>query len=626
VEFSGDDSSELLKAARRLRQDVTIIETKDGQAQVWNIRKVGLGILDSRPQPARPVAFIEDCAIPVERLGNFVREIERILAEHKSEGGIYAHASAGCLHIRPILDLRTGGGVRSLREIAEQTLALTLRMGGSMASEHGDGIVRGEWLKRTYGEKLIYAMRTLKTAADPMGLLNPHKMFDAPPMDTHLRYGVEYRSKAWSTGLEFNRNGGLAMAIEQCNGQGVCRKDTGVMCPSFQASREEKYSTRGRANLLRAMISSSHGYQKGLMEEGDLEKEVFDALDLCLACKGCKAECPSGVDMAKLKFGFMDEYYRKHPRFLRDYLFGYFHLTAGYLSLVAPVVNTVMGMSVFRRLAASIMNITPERPFPKFSFNHARVKPQPGNPKILYLFDPFTHYVEPTVEQSAFDLLFAAGYEVETLSIVGAGASLLSKGFIRQAQKHARLVMAELIKRDPEGNYPIVGIEPSEIYMLKHDFEDLIPEHGSNISLRLNKTWLLDEFLIRNANFKSMRVANIDKQIKFHPHCHQKAEKPSDDGLSNGVNASMELMRAVGYEVDLIDAGCCGMAGTFGYEAEHFELSQKIGALQLFPQIKNDKGKSLVAASGAACRMQINQGTGQTAYHPLVLINRAVKV
>ncbi len=245
VEFSGDQPEVLKEAAKNLGDDVIIAEFAEDQARIWNIRKVGLGILDSRPQSARPVAFIEDCAIPVEQLGEFVREIERIMAAHQTYGGIYAHASAGCLHIRPILDLKTGEGVRSLRSIAEQTLALTLRLGGSMSSEHGDGIVRGEWLKQIYGEEIVEALRMLKRSADPFDLLNPKKMYDAPPMDSHLRYGADYQTHAWTPMLDFAHKDGLSGAIEQCNGQGVCRKTTGVMCPSFQATREEKYSTRG---------------------------------------------------------------------------------------------------------------------------------------------------------------------------------------------------------------------------------------------------------------------------------------------------------------------------------------------------------------------------------------------
>jgi hypothetical protein len=254
---------------------------------------VGLGILDSRPQSARPIAFIEDCAIPVEQLGDFVREIEKILSAHGTYGGIYAHASGGCLHIRPVLDLKTGAGVRSMRSIAEATMALTLSLGGSMSSEHGDGIARGEWLKSTYGEDVTQAMNMLKQAADPEYLLNPNKMFDAPPMDSNLRYKENSLTQTWVPVLDFSRNGSLVTAIEQCNGQGVCRKDSGMMCPSYQATREEQNSTRGRANLLRALINRPQTADDGLRsavasyKTDELLKATYNALDLCLACKGC---------------------------------------------------------------------------------------------------------------------------------------------------------------------------------------------------------------------------------------------------------------------------------------------------------------------------------------------------
>lgn len=624
VEFSGENLGVLNQRAKLLREDVLIVNSREGQVRVWNIRKVGLGILDSRPQSARPAAFIEDCAIPVERLGEFVREIERILAERNIDGGIYAHASAGCLHIRPILDLKTEKGVRYLREVAEQTLALTLRMGGSMSSEHGDGIVRGEWLKQTYGEDVLAAMRLLKDAADPQGLLNPHKIFGSPPMDSNLRFGAGYITKPWTTKLDFARNGGISTAVEQCNGQGVCRKDAGVMCPSFQATREEKYSTRGRANLLRDMIGTRLGIRRTGQERENISQAVYDALDLCLGCKGCKAECPSGVDMAKLKFAFLEKFYKTHRRMIRDYVFGYFHLTARFLVSAAPLVNFITGIPGMMKFIAKILKVTPQRPFPRFSADHARVKPRAGNQKVIYLSDPFTHFIEPDIEQAAFDVLFAAGYDVVVLSVIGAGASLMSKGFISEARQHAKKVLAELIRKDPMGSFSIVGVEPSEIYFLKNDYFDLIPERESEILSRIKNTWLLEEFLIRVRYPKNVRVATNPIRIIFHPHCHQRAERPSADGLPNGSNASIELLRKVGYEVELIEAGCCGMAGTFGYEAEHYDLSQQVGALKLFPFIKNEKGNSLIAASGAACRMQIVQGTGELVAHPIVLVNQVI--
>lgn len=638
VEFSGDQPAVLKEAVRNLRRDIVIAESAEDQARVWNVRKVGLGILDSRPQSARPVAFIEDCAIPVERLGDFVREIEKILAQHKTEGGIYAHASAGTLHIRPVLNLKTAEGVGSLRSIAEQTLSLTLSLGGAMASEHGDGIARGEWLRQTYGDEVIAAMRTLKRVADPDNLLNPNKMFDAPPMDTHLRYGANYHAQAWTPAIDFSRNGGLVTAIEQCNGQGVCLKDTGVMCPSFQATREENNSTRGRANLLRALISQSnieYRISKSDIRYSELQQSVYGALDLCLACKGCKAECPSGVDMAKLKSAFDAEYYKTHRRPSRDYLFGYFHVVAGALAQVAPLANFFMQNQFSKSISAKALQITPHRPFPKFTSRRARPKNK-GGEKVIFLSDPFARYVEPRVEQAAFDVLTALGLDVQVLPVVSAGAALISKGMLDAARRHAARLLNTLKKFDPDNSIPIVGIEPPEIYSLKNDYVDLFPARAEEISRRVSNVWLLDEFLIRSKAFNELRAANklqnnssgpISK-IKLHPHCHQRAEGPAADGLPNGAKATVEMLRACGYDVELIDAGCCGMAGTFGYEAEHYELSMKVGELKLFPYIRESgigNRESVVASTGAACRMQIEQGSGIAAEHPIVLALRAIQ-
>lgn len=674
VEFSGDRPEVLRRSVERIGRGASpqggnlryLAETPEEQARVWNVRKVGLGILDSRPQAARPVAFIEDCAIPVERLGGFVLEVERILAAHGTEGGIYAHASAGCLHIRPILNLKSGGGTRSMRSIAEQVLALTLSLGGSMSSEHGDGIARGEWLKQTYGEEVTEAMRLLKRAADPHNILNPHKMFDAPPMDSHLRYGTDYAAQAWTPTLDFGWNGGLQTAIEQCNGQGVCRKATGVMCPSYQATREEANSTRGRANLLRAMIGRPWTVDGGRSTVNSLSSAVFSALDLCLACKGCKAECPSGVDMAKLKFEFMHEYYKTHRRPLRDYLFGYFHVTARILSVFAPLVNGMMSIAWIKNLAASVLRITPHRPFPRFSWKQAKVvrpsilrqaqgiasgldtaKNVPTRPsaqeseKVIFLSDAFSRYIEPQVEQAAFDILAACGYQVLVLPVVGAGAGLASKSFFESARSHARSVLDALTRLDPEGVLPVVGIEPPEVYCLKHDYADLLPSRADETASLSARAWLLDEFLLRSDAFRNLRVANItyhsrsntnQTKIRLQPHCHQRAEAPAADGLPIGAAATLSLLQSLGLDVEMLDAGCCGMAGTFGYEAEHYEMSMKVGGLKLFPSLresknvkrKNIKRETEVVCSGAACRMQVTQGTGHAARHPLEVVAEVV--
>ncbi|HMX19437.1 MAG TPA: FAD-linked oxidase C-terminal domain-containing protein [Anaerolineales bacterium] len=633
IEFSGDQPSALKEAVRRVGNVITIAESPEEQARVWNIRKMGLGILDSRPQAARPAAFIEDCAIPVERLGEFVREIERILREHHTEGGIYAHASGGCLHIRPILNLHLGEGVRALRSIGGQVLQLALRLGGSMSSEHGDGIATGEWIEKTYGAEVTKAMRTLKHAADPRNILNPKKMFDAPPMDTNLRYGENYQAKTWVPSLHLDHERGLAGAIEHCNGQGVCRKTNGVMCPSFQATRDEANSTRGRANLLRGLITDYHLPSAENARQKELMQATYQALDLCLACKGCTSECPSGVDMPKLKYEFMNEYYKTHRRHLRDYLFGYFHVVSKWLAPAAPLANAFMQMSWAQKLIARTTGITEKRPFPLFAKRSSAQKAYPNAWKngkaVIFLSDVFSRYLEPEVEQAAFELLHAAGYEVKTLPIIGSGASLLSKGFVDAARKHAEKVLSEIHALDPDSTLSVVGCEPPEVYCLKHEYSALLPNRRTELESISRRVWLVDEFLLRDENLERLvqmgETAPHSEVIHFHPHCHQRAEGLSEDGLPNGTAATTELLRRFGFQVNLLDTGCCGMAGTFGYDANHYELSMQVGELKLFPTIRElGLGNGDLASSGSACRLQIKQGVGKTAEHPLVVIAKRI--
>ncbi len=671
IEFSGDQPQALKESLRRLGGLLTIAESPEEQARIWNVRKMGLGILDSRSQSARPIAFIEDCAIPVERLGEFVRGVEKILDAYGTFAGIYAHASGGCLHIRPVLDLVHGEGVRAMRNIVEEVFALTMRLGGSMSSEHGDGIVSGEYIEKTYGKELTDAMRALKRATDPHNLLNPKKLFNAPLMDTNLRYGESYRVNVWNSSLHFEHERGLAGAIEHCNGQGVCRKKAGVMCPSFQATREEAFSTRGRANLLRALISTGNGNREsGVVSDSrilvpnahlprralpgsagvsDIESATYSSLDLCLACKGCTSECPTGVDMPKLKYEFMNEYFKSHRRPLHDYLFGYFHVVSKWLAPVAPLANAFMKMSWSRKWIARIAGITDKRPFPVFAKTKAISHKAMGRKTVLFLSDVFSHYLEPQVAQAAFDVLNAAGYDVKVLPIVGAGASFLSKGFINQARDHAGKVLDAIQVLDGGAGLSVVGCEPPEVYCLKHEYLALLPERRAEIESIMKRVWLVDEFLLRVGNWVQQNQVEENKtKIVFHPHCHQRAEGLADDGLPIGTNATVAMLQSFGFEVDLIDAGCCGMAGTFGYDAEHYELSMQIGELQLFPKLreltpsahagtspKSDKetfynsqmpnvgfggGWVGVVSTGSACRIQIKQGAGIEAKHPLELV------
>ncbi|MBL8091117.1 MAG: FAD-binding protein [Anaerolineales bacterium] len=656
VEFSGDQMSALKEAVRGLDTPsaknasgysttsklLTIAESVEEQNRIWNIRKSGLGILDSCPQNARPIAFIEDCAIPVDRLGEFVREVQKILQAHQTYAGIYAHASGGCLHIRPVLDLTRGEGVRAMRSIVEQVYSLTMKLGGSMSSEHGDGISSGEFIERTYGKEITDAMRKLKQAADPDGILNPKKLFDAPPMDSNLRYGENYQVEVWDSALHFEHEHGLAGAIEMCNGQGVCRKHNGVMCPSFQATGEEGLSTRGRANLLRAVISNqlsvisneirdtSYELQSANYElritnyekrKEQLTQATFHTLDLCLACKGCTSECPSGVDMPRLKYEFMNQYYKSHHRPLHDYLFAYFHVIAKWISPIAPVVNFFGKLDWSKKIATQVLGITDKRPLPLFA-NHKTYKTSQTNSTnqtqtVIFLSDVFSEYLEPEVKEAAIDLLNYFGYEVKVLPMIGAGAAFLSKGFIEQAKRHAEKVLGEIKRLGAESIVGVVGCEPPEVYCLKHEYVALLPNRKEEIESISKNVFLVEGFILRVVKLGKLNILPDEtnkEKVFFHPHCHQRAE---------GELATVELLKLFGFDVELSDAGCCGMAGTFGFDKEHYELSMQIGEMKLLPQVRKMK-EEIVVSSGAACRMQIQHGAGVEAKHPLVVMRDVI--
>ncbi len=494
VEFAGEHLNDLEKQARALGNNLRVVTNAKEQADIWKVRKVGLGILSTSVGLTRGVTFIEDCAVPVEHLGDYVRGMEAIFKRHKTEGVFYAHASAGCLHMRPVLNLQSVRGREELREIAESALGLVLSLGGAMTGEHGDGLSRSEFLEEIYGEEISRAFSLLKNAADPQNLLNPGKIVSPLRMDDNLRYGANYSAKPFAKPvLSFSAEGGLVSAIENCNGAGVCRKFDGTMCPSFQATREESHSTRGRANLLRAFISGrdliakerssneKKGFSSHPLRSGGSEEAVARALDLCLACKGCKSECPSGVDMAKLKYEFFNHYYKAHRRKLRDYLFGYIGILAKLGAPFGGLVNQVLGNRVIGGMARRILGISGRRALPKFQKLEGDVQFQVPKTEyrmlntVLYLPDPFTRYFEAEIEQAVLKVLDTAGVHVIVLPLLGAGRTLISKGFLESAKKHAQRVRDEIAKIDSEGKYPVLGAEPSEIYTLKDEYLDFFP-------------------------------------------------------------------------------------------------------------------------------------------------------
>ena len=637
VEFAADDLAFLRRQADQLKRasdhtwhrEMRFLDSPAEQQAVWNVRKVSLGLAQSRPGDDKYVSFIEDLSVPVEHLGEFVRGIERIFHEHATDAEIYAHASAGCLHIRPALNLKTPQGVRNLRDIAEQAVALTLNLGGAISGEHGVGLARSEWIERAFGAEIVALFTALKNAADPHGLLNPGKILDSQPMDVNLRFGADYRAQGWRPVLDFSSQGGLVGAIEMCNGAGVCRKEDGVMCPSFQATRQEMHSTRGRANLLRAMISEKFPTQQLA------ESSVHQALDLCLACKGCKAECPSSVDIAKLKVEFYHQYYQRHRRRLRDYLFAYIGWVAPLGSALSGVVNPLLSKRWVQNLGERMLGIAARRPFPKFAPRHRLNRWQPApicsQPDLLLLSDVFSHYFHPEIEQATLKVLEATGFSVRPIPLLGAGRTWISKGFLDAAKRHAGHLLELLQALDPRGHLPVVGIEPSEIYTLCEEFLDFFPRDEWVHSLA-KRAWLVDEFLIRpqaEGEIPIERPAGCmvshpnDKSVLLHGHCHQKARPPAEDGYPVGVEATVSMLQSVGYQVKVIEAGCCGMAGAFGYEAEHYDLSMRIGELSLFPRVRAAPEGVIIAAAGASCRAQIEDGTGRKAIHPVILLTES---
>ncbi len=624
VEFSGDDPHALKDRVRQLGDDIVIAESAAEQEQVWAVRKVGLGLLMSRPGDVKPLPFMEDIAVPVERLGEYVREVERILARYGTSGDFYAHASAGCLHMRPLLNLKTIEGVDALRSIAAEAVQLTLRLGGALSGEHGDGLSHSEWLESFYGTQIAAAFRDLKRAADPENILNPGKIVDGPPMDANLRYSPAYRASGWQPVFDFTNQASLAGAIEMCNGAGVCRKDGGVMCPSYQATRDEMHSTRGRANLLRSMISGAFPVTRLA------ETAVHEALDLCLECKGCKAECPSAVDMAKLKYEFLNRYYSHNRRPVRDYLFAYIGPLARFGRPFAPIANPLLGFSPARAAADRFLGLARQRALPKLSRQRfaSNGRSSSSAESVIFLSDPFTEYFYPEIAEAALGALRGAGCAVHILPVVGAGRTLISKGFLKAAKDHAAKVIRAISALDPDERMDVIGVEPSEHYTLRDEYRDLFPGDARVASLD-NRSFLLDEFLLRPGPDGLPRMSRLDragegKSVLLHGHCYQKAQPPAADGYPVGVPATVAFLSALGFSVSVIDSGCCGMAGSFGYESKHYDLSMQIGEMALFPAIRAARPDQTIVASGVSCRAQIESGTARRAIHPATLITHPI--
>ena len=627
VEFYGENEAELTRKMDALKRDIGLayacvnILDRAEQAAVWNVRKGGLGLLMSIRGDAKPIPFVEDPAVDPSVMGDFVRRFDEIVTSHGTTAGYYGHAAVGCLHIRPMISLKNREGIDKMVSIGDAVSDLIKEFGGSMSGEHGDGIVRGVWTRKMFGDRIYNAFRELKHTWDPQDIMNPGKIIDTPPMTENLRYGAAYEPLHLETKLDFTSDFGFSGAVEMCNGMGACRKLDGTMCPSFMATRDEEHSTRGRANLLRAALS-------GRMPEGAegsiTDQRLHDALDLCLECKACKAECESGVDMAKLKYEFLNRYQERHGVPLRSRLFGNINALNRLGSRYAPMTNWIAGNGLGKALVSSLLGISSRRQQPRFARqslpdwfaqrDRSRLSAAKFGAVALYN-DTFMNYNYPEIGIAAVEFLEAAGYEVQLVNGGCCGRPMISKGMLDQARELARSNMAGLYDYARQG-IPIVGCEPSCLLTLRDEYPEFVP--GEQARVVAENSFLIDEFLAKAKSDDRLDLTfkDVEKRVLFHGHCHQKAMV--------GTEHSLAALRLVpGYEVELINAGCCGMAGSFGFEKEHYDISMQIGGLALFPSIES-KPDWEVAVMGVSCRQQVEHGTGRKARHLAEILRDAV--
>ncbi len=598
---------------------VPILEP-DRQADVWTVRKVALGLLMSVRGDHKPIPFIEDAAVPVEHLAAYVAEIERFCAGLGTRVAYYAHASAGCVHIRPLVDTKTASEIAKLPEITAFSVELLQGYGGALSSEHGDGRARSWINERFFGPDLYRLYREVKAAFDPENRLNPGNVVDGPPMTESLRFSAGYRTAEVATRLDWSRDLGFARAVEMCNGAGVCRKRTaGTMCPSFMVTREEEHSTRGRANLLRAALS-------GELPAAEMTgRRMYEAMELCVECKACKAECPSSVDMAKLKFEFLAAYRKAHGVPLRARLFaGVGRLARLASGAPAPAVNRLLAGRPLRAAAERLLGVSRRRrlppfarvPFTRWFAEHARF-PGPRLGEVALFHDTFATYHQPEIAIAATRLLAAAGYRVRLPGHRCCGRPMISQGLFARARAAAADTVARLAPFAERG-VPIVGLEPSCLSALRDDYADLLP--GDPGVERVAAAALgFEEFVASRADAGRLELAwnGGPRRVLLHGHCHQKA-------LVGTAPARRALELPPGYEVEEVDSGCCGMAGAFGYEREHYEISMAMGERRLLPAVRAAAAETIVAAAGVSCRQQILDGAGRRALHPAEVLERAL--
>lgn len=602
----------------------------DDTNKAWDLRKAGLGLLRNEPGDTQPVNLIEDCAVDAMDLPAYIDEVEALLKKFSIRYSMYAHAGAGELHVEPMINLKTLAGKTLFRTVLQETAAIVKKYNGSLSGEHGDGRLRGEFIPYMMGEKNYALFREVKNIFDPQHIFNRGKIVDTPPMNEFLRYRQDEDKQPVKTVFDFSRQESILHLAEKCSGSGDCRKTHitgGTMCPSFMATRSERDTTRARANMLRHFYTNkAYGKETGVTPE-----EVKNVLDLCLSCKGCKSECPSSVDVGKMKAEFMQEYYDKHGVPSRSKLIGGFSSQMALAAKFPKAYNLLFRTAASRRMINRMVGFHPDRTMPLLhdttllQWYKKRGKQNNGSGTskgTVYLFcDEFTNYNDVDTGQKAILLLERLGYKVTIPDHIESGRTYLSKGLVKKA-KDIAIKNVAMLKDIVSENTPVIGIEPSAILTLRDEYPELVPiEMTADAKHIAANTLLFEEWFAREmdkGNIRQEQFVQKDAPVYIHGHCHQKA-------LSSVQFIRQSLSVVEGFDIEEIPSGCCGMAGSFGYEAEHYEVSMQIGGLVLFPAIDKLDGNAIIAASGTSCRHQVKDGTGRTAMHTATILYDALK-